>query len=364
MRRRTTFLNGEGRGDSQSPLVSVVVVSYNGRALLPACLESLRAQTYPNREILLVDNASTDDSVAWTRVYVPEARIIQNSVNLGFAGGANAGIRAAWGEVIATLNTDAVADPRWLEEAVAALGVGSDVGMVASRVVFAHCPEIVESAGIEVNRAGVAWDRLNGAAIGDAEAPADVFGPSGCAAFYRRAMLDDVGWFDDAFFMYFEDVDLAWRAQLAGWRCAYAPGARVAHQHSATAGASSAFKHYLLARNRVRLIARNYPALLLGLYLPAIVGYDCAVVVAALVWRRFAPKPARLAAIRGRLDGLRELPSALRARGAIQRRRRVSIARFRRLLLPLSSPGAFYRRARRARNLTRAIPREGSVELA
>lgn len=360
--RLTPFPASGGSGGTKHPLVSVIVVNFNGRALLSACLESLRAQTYPNCEILVVDNASTDDSVVWTRAHVPEARIIQNSGNRGFAGGANAGIRAARGEVIATLNTDAVADPAWLNATVAALGDQPDVGMVASRIVFAHDPEIVESAGIEVNRAGVAWDRLSGAAIAEADVAAEVFGPSGCAAVYRRAMLDDVGLFDDAFFLYLEDVDLAWRAQLAGWRCVYAPEARVVHQHSATAGVFSAFKHYQLARNRVRLVVKNYPVPLLGLYLPAIIGYDCAVVAAAMVLTQMAPPPARRAVIRGRLDGLRDLPRALRARSGIQRRR-VSIARLWQILVPLPGPGTFYRRARRLRNLTRGIPREGSVEL-
>jgi GT2 family glycosyltransferase len=228
--------------------------------------------------------------------------------------------------------------------------------MVASRMVFAHRPDVVESAGVVVDRAGVAWDRLSGAAVADAGDGAEVFGPSGGAALYRRALLDDVGLFDESFFMYLEDVDLAWRARLAGWRCLYAPAARVVHQHSATAGADSAFKRRLLARNRVRLVAKNYPAPLLGLYLPAIIGYDVAV-MAALAWPGAAPVRARLAAFRGRLDGLRGLGGAIRARRGVQRRRRVPVGRAWRDLAPIPSPFAAYRREARLRQLIRVISR-------
>lgn len=341
------------------PVVSVVVVNFNGRALLPDCLASLRAQTYPRLEIILVDNASSDGSPEWVEASYPEVRVVRNDANLGFAGGSNVGIRAARGSVIATLNTDAVAESDWLERAVAALENRSNVGMVASRVVFAHAPDIVESAGIAVDRAGVAWDRLNGEPISSADLAADVFGPTGGAALYRRDMLDDVGLFDAAYFLYLEDVDLAWRGRLRGWECLYVPDARVRHRHSATAGADSPFKHRLLARNRVRLVAKNYPAPLLGLYLPAIIGYDVAV-VAAVALPGVGPWALRRAIVQGRIEGLRDLPGALRARTTIQRSRRISAWQFRSLLAPLPSPIAVVRRRLRLRQITRSIPSPGA----
>lgn len=347
-------------GESE-PLVSVIVVSFNGIRLLPACLESLHTQTYPRREVVLVDNASIDGSVEWVRDRFPDVRIVRNETNRGFAAGCNAGIAVAEGSIIATLNSDAVAGSGWIENGVAAFQDRPDVGMVASRVVFARHPEVVESAGIGLDRAGVAWDRLNGEPLAAAADAAEVFGPSGGAALYRRELLDDVGGFDEAYFLYLEDVDLAWRAQLAGWRCWYAPDARVVHQHSATSGAHSAFKRRLLARNRIRLIAKNYPAELLWLTFPLVVGYDVAVVLAAAVLSFTASDCAWRAAVEGRLAGLRALPDALRERHEARARRRVPRWRFESRLDPLAGPAARLRRFGRLERLTRPIPGEESV---
>lgn len=335
------------------PLVSVVVVNYNGRELLPACLASLRTQTYARREVILVDNGSRDGSVALVAEQFPEVKLVVLGENQGFAVGCNRGFREAAGEWLATLNTDAVADPAWLEQLVRAAAGTPAVGMVASRMVFADRPSVINSTGITVDRAGVAWDRGCGATIETTAESLEAFGPSGGAALYRRALIDQLGGFDEDFFMYLEDVDLAWRAQLAGWRCAYASGARVIHAHSATAGADSAFKRYLLARNRVWLLAKNYPTPELWLYLPAIIGYDVAMSLGALLLRPDLALPVRLAVVRGRLDGLRRLQGALRKRRETQGRRRGRDRTQAGGLAPLTAPWAIAARhlwlARRSR---------------
>ena len=200
-------------------------------------------------------------------------------------------------------------------------------------MLFARRPHMINSDGIAVDRAGIAWDRLGGQADTPlSEALEPVFGACAGAALYRRRMLDQVGLFDEDFFAYLEDVDLAWRAQWAGWRALYAPSARVYHHHSATSGEGSPFKNRMLGRNKVWLILKNYPVPHLAWYLPAIVGYDVAAVIYALLQRRdWSP-------LQGRLAGLRGALAMLRVRRQVQRRRRVSSAEVLRCMEPLIAP--------------------------
>jgi GT2 family glycosyltransferase len=232
---------------------------------------------------VLVDNNSRDESVDRVREDYPDVRILTLSANVGFAGGCNAGIAVARGEFVATLNNDAVADPHWLAELMNATADRPDVGMVASKMLFADDRGTINSIGIALDRAGIAWDRGGGRLDGITLEKVEVFGPCAGAALYRRSMFDDIGGFDEDFFMYLEDVDLAWRAQLAGWRGILAPEARVFHEHSASAGPTSSFKRYHLARNKVWLITKNYPSPEIWLYLPVILLYDVAAVSFSIV---------------------------------------------------------------------------------
>ncbi len=164
-------------------------------------------------------------------------------------------------------------------------------------MVFDQAPDLVQSAGIAIDRAAICWDRLRGRRVAEAGAACEVFGASAGAALYRRAMLEYLGGFDERFFAYLEDADLAWRAGTAGWRTVYVPWARVRHITSATLGENSPTKKLLLGRNKVWMAAKNAPAA----DLPLILAYDLAAVTYALVRRR-DPHP-----LRGRLEGLRQL---------------------------------------------------------
>jgi len=289
--------------------VAVVIPNWNGAALLPACLDGLRRQRYRDFRVVVVDNGSDDDSLAVLARY-PEARVLRLACNRGFGAATNAGIRASASRYVATLNNDAVPAPDWLAALVAAAEADPRVGMCASRMVFAARPDRLNSCGIALDRAGIAWDLLGGEPVGADRAAPEPFGPCAGAALYRRAMLDQVGLFDARFFAYLEDVDLAWRARRAGWRCRYVPAAQVAHQHSATGGEGSARKRYLLGRNKVWLVAKNYPAAGLWRWLPLVIAYDVAAIGYALAARRDG------AALAGRLAGLAGLRRALRARAA------------------------------------------------
>lgn len=278
--------------------VAVVIPNWNGRHLLSRCLNALQAQTYPDVAIVVVDNASADGSVAYLREHFPAVQIIANAENRGFAVPTNQGIRATQSLYVATLNNDTEVAPEWLAALVAAMESAPDVGMCASKMLFAHRPDMVNSAGIAVDRAGIAWDRLGGTLdVPTEQAHAEIFGPCAGAALYRRVMLDEVGLFDEDFFAYLEDVDLAWRARIAGWRCLYVPQARVLHHHSATGHEGSPFKSFHLGRNKVWVLLKNYPFRQLGLMALLAWGYDFAAVFYAGVARK------DVHALRGRLAG-------------------------------------------------------------
>ena len=296
------------------PLISVVVANWNGLRYLDHCLSSLAAQTYPAVEVIVVDNGSSDGSPAWIAEHFPAVHVIANSANRGFAVANNQGIAASRGPFVALLNNDAWAEPGWLTGLYAAAAPDDRIGMVASLMVSASQPERVDSAGICVDRCGISWDRGGGqSAAAWASGPLEVFGACAGAALYRREMLDQLGGFDEDFFAYLEDVDLAWRGRWLGWQARYAPAARVHHIHSGTGGEGSGFKTYWLARNKIEMIIKNYPLPQLWLYLPLMLLYDGLSLISALLGRQ------RWSAMRGRLAGWRALPRAWRKRHALAR---------------------------------------------
>ncbi len=319
--------------------VSIIVVNWNGRHHLQLCLSSIFAQTYPNFEIILVDNGSTDGSQALVREQFPDVRLIALRENVGFARGNNVGISASTADYIATINNDTKVDPNWLTALVETAEANPQVGMCAAKLLFWDRPDIINSAGICLDRAGIAWDRLGGQPDTPAQInPIPVFGASGGAALYRRTMLNEIGLFDEDFFAYLEDVDLAWRAQLAGWDCLYVDTAVILHRHSATAVEGSPFKNKLLGRNKVWTILKNYPWPLLLLYLPVILLYDLgSVAIALLVRRDFSP-------LHGRLQAISKLPVIWQKRRKIQQSRTRTLKEMRTLMEPIAAPMQVWQR--------------------
>ncbi|MGD8969515.1 MAG: glycosyltransferase family 2 protein, partial [Anaerolineae bacterium] len=201
------------------PAVSIVIPNWNGVGHLPTCLESLRRQSFQDFEVIVADNGSTDGSLALLSRDYPEVQVLDLGENRGFAGACNAGMQAARGAFIALLNNDTEVDPRWLAEVVAAFERHPEAGMVASKMLLFDRRDVFHTAGdfyrvdgLPGNR-GV-WQRDEG----QYDEEEYVFGACGGSAAYRRAMLEQVGLLDEDFFFSCEDVDLAWRAQLAGWR--------------------------------------------------------------------------------------------------------------------------------------------------
>jgi GT2 family glycosyltransferase len=283
--------------------LSAIVVSYERRDLLGACLASLEHALQPldhDGEVLVVDNASSDGSPDLVAERFPEARLLAMPRNVGFPAAVNAGIREARGDWILVLNNDTELEPGALSELVRVGESLPGVGAVAPQIRFAGAEEVINSAGIEIDALGVATDRLLGLPSSASEsAPTEVFGASGGAALYRRSMLEDVGGLDESFFLYLEDVDLAWRARMRGWRSIYAPGSLVYHHHSASTRHGSRLKHFHSGRNRVRMLAKNATRGQLARNFASIVAYDLAYVAfAAATDRTLAPLSGRLAGLR------------------------------------------------------------------
>jgi GT2 family glycosyltransferase len=307
---------------NHQPLASIIIVNWNGAAHLPVCLDALRAQTFRNFEVIVADNASHDDSLELLARDYPEVNVVALSRNLGFTGGNNAGIRAARGEIIILLNNDTEVDPHWLEEVVAAFKRHPEAGLVASKMklfdrrdTFHTAGDFYRLDGIPGNRGVWMIDR------GQYDREEVVFSACGGSAAYRKSMLDQIGLLDEDFFYSCEDIDLAWRAQLAGWKCVYAPKAVVYHKLSATGGGATA--SFYDGRNFIYVIAKNYPSSLWTKYRGAIIRKQWSLFAAALrAWRGAAAR----AKMRGMISGLFHLPQLLKKRRLIQASRNVDDA--------------------------------------
>src|ERR1035437_1870376 len=286
-----------------APVLSLVVVSYRKGTLLEACLLSAQAalrQVEGATELILVLNGASPDEPVISEKLAESIDVVYEPENIGFAPAVAEAIRRSKSEWIALLNDDALAEPELFASMLAAGSSASDIGSLAAQMRFSDRPDILNSAGIEVDRLGIACDRLLGEPVSESERePTEVFGASGGAAMYRRAMLEEIGGFDESFFAYLEDVDVAWRAGMRGRRCLYVPDAVVTHPHSATLGHGSSRKYFLVGRNRVRLLAKNASTAQLRRYGPWMLFDDLAYIgFIALTQLTFAPLAGRFAGLR------------------------------------------------------------------
>ncbi len=324
------------------PLVSVVVVNHNRAELLRECLVSLQRQSYRPLEILVVDNGSEDHSDAVVASF-PKGLVRLTSLgrNLGFAAGSNIGIRESKGDMVALLNNDAVARSCWIEKLVEAMQSSIQIGMCASKVLF-WGTDVIDKAGHLMYPDGQNRGRGTGEEDrGQYDRQAEVFFPDGCAALYRRQLLNDVEGFDDSFFAYGDDADLGIRARWKGWKCLYVPEAVVHHHHSSTSGPYSREKVYWVERNRFWLAVKNFPLPLLLLSPILTMNRWAWNLLAAALGRGAAGNFRReisltallLEVLRSQRDGFRSLGEMLRKRRLIMASRRISRLEFYRLLL-------------------------------
>jgi len=311
---------------SSDPLVSIVIVTWNGRQHLDRCLSAVAAQEGVSTETILVDNASTDGTVDYVHERFPWVRIVALAENRGFAGGNNAGVAEARGRLVALLNNDTVPETGWLRALVAGLNEADRIALVTSRIVYMHDPTVIDSAGDGMLTWGGAYKRHHGGSVDLARESMEVFGVCGAACLMPRQVFDELGGFDEDFFVSHEDVDLSYRARLLGYHCRYVADAVVRHKGSATLGRASAFAVFHGQRNLEWTYIKNTPGRLLVTTLPGHLVYLAAACV------HFARTGALGAFVRGKVAAIAGLPGVLRKRSAVQRTRRVGAEAIRPLL--------------------------------
>lgn len=224
---------------------------------LEECVRALSAQTLADFEIIVVDN-SGEGKAAKHPLVQQHARILENRSNAGFGGAINQGIRASSSRYVAVLNDDAVPDAAWLERLVAAIEQRYEIGMCAPLIRLAGTGN-ADSAGMLIARDGSSKQRGHREPAANYQRAQQALLPSGCAALYRRDMLDEIGLFDESFFLYCEDTDLGLRARWKLWECVYVPEAVVEHRYSHSAGGASKLKAYYVERNRLFVVIKNFP---------------------------------------------------------------------------------------------------------
>lgn len=246
-------------------MITVIIPNRNGKQFLKTCLRSLRKQTLRDYQIIIVDNASTDGSVSFLIRNYPEVKLIKFSKNKGFAAAVNEGIKESQGEFVVLLNNDVEADPSWLEELSRGLKKNPEVGFCASKMLDFTNRRIIMEAGDGYTRSGYAFQIGNGRLDkGQYDSPKKVFGACAGAAIYRKSMFNEIGFFDEDFFAYLEDVDFSFRAQLMGYECLYIPSAAVYHMGSVSTGSRyNNITVYLIAQNTINTLIKNMPASLL-----------------------------------------------------------------------------------------------------
>lgn len=244
-----------------NPLASIIIINYNGKEYLDGCLSSLKKQLCHNFEIILVDNGSADDSVSFIRKnYFDFVRIISSPKNIGFAKANNIGIQASHGKYVVLLNNDTTVEQNWLKALVEAVETDDQIGMCASKILFMHDHKTIDSTGLCIYPDGTSKQRgWLEEDQGQFDNKRDVLLPSGCAALYRRNMLEQIGYFDERFFAYCEDTDLGIRARFAGWQCVFVPEAIVYHYYSGSFRKDPLKKIFLIERNRLLLVFKNFP---------------------------------------------------------------------------------------------------------
>jgi GT2 family glycosyltransferase len=308
---------------SAAKSIAVIIPSWNGAYLLPSCLDAVARQTRRPEQVIVVDDGSTDDTVTLLRRDYPWVLPLVLAENGGFARAVNAGLHAARADIAVLLNNDAEPEPDWLAALCAPLLADLDgtLASCASKILLADRPDMLHSAGDGYGRNGVPSNR--GVWTND-DGRFDrrewVFGPCAAAAAYRREVVLAAGSFDEWLGMYCEDVDLAWRLQLRGYRCLYVPQARVRHRLSATGGGSLA--SYYCGRNFLLVAAMNLPGPFLRRYWWRVLAAQLKIAAEALWHSR---EPAARARLRGQWAGLRALPAAWHRRRRRQAERRASL---------------------------------------
>lgn len=311
-------------GRVKAPLVSVIVLNYNGKGHLEACLSSIKRTKYSNFEVILVDNGSSDGSVDLVRKKFKWTKIIANDENLGFAEGNNIGYENSRGKYIVLLNNDTSVDPMWLSEMVKILEKDKKIGACACKVKLFYNRDLLNSAGIELDIYGFAFSRGLPSRnnyekdTGQYDKLEEVFSAYGAAMMVRRSVIEEVGLFNPDYKMWFEEVDFCWRLRLAGYKIFYTPKAVVYHKLFSTRKIAVFSKNQklFLERNRLRAMLQNYSLETLIKVLPFYFLLKSSEFLLYLIFRKSGDAQAILNSF---LSNLKKLSSIIRERNYVQK---------------------------------------------
>jgi GT2 family glycosyltransferase len=314
------------------PLISTVILNWNGKEYLHPCLQSVKGQTYPNIEIILVDNASTDGSIEYIKDLLSDLRLIINYRNIGYGGGNNRGIEEARGRYIFVLNSDTEIEKRCVELLWECIETDQRIGVTTPKILLYDRRDVIDAAGLTIYPDGLSIGRGRLEPQEKYNQREEVFFGSGCASLFRKEMLEEIGLFDEDFFAYAEDTDLGWRARLARWKSYYVPEAVVYHHHSKKFGTYSPLKAFLVERNRIWVAWKNFPLPILYLWPFYTLWRYFYQGIGALIQRgasgRFGQESSSFLLIfilmKAYLSGLRGLPAILRKRKEVQSKKRMS----------------------------------------
>jgi GT2 family glycosyltransferase len=314
------------------PLISTVILNWNGKEYLHPCLQSVKGQTYPNIEIILVDNASTDGSIEYIKDLLSDLRLIINYRNIGYGGGNNRGIEEAKGRYIFVLNSDTEIEKRCVELLWECIETDQRIGVTTPKILLYDRRDIIDAAGLTIYPDGLSIGRGRLEPQEKYNQREEVFFGSGCASLFRKEMLEEIGLFDEDFFAYAEDTDLGWRARLARWKSYYVPEAVVYHHHSKKFGTYSPLKAFLVERNRIWVAWKNFPLPILYLWPFYTLWRYFYQGIGALIQKgasgRFGQESSSFLLIfilmKAYLSGLRGLPAILRKRKEVQTKKRMS----------------------------------------
>ena len=301
-------------------ITTIIVVNWNGKGFISYCLEGLRKQTLRDFRTIVVDNGSTDGSTNFIKRKYPEIHVIPLPKNMGFAKANNIAISEVNTPYVGLLNNDAIPSPKWLESLVEALEKYPEAGMAASKMVFYSNPDRIDRAGDGYTIAGAGSLRGRGNDANTFDKEEWIFGASAGAALYRTILFKDIGGFDEDFFLLYEDVDLSFRAQLAGYQCRYVPSAVVRHMATRSIGYDSPVSVYYGHRNLEWTYIKNMPK---GLFLKTL-PLHLAYVLSSLVF--FSISGRLTAYLNSKLDALIALRRCLEKRRKIQKTKVVSDA--------------------------------------
>jgi GT2 family glycosyltransferase len=305
------------------PQVSIIVVNYNGRDFVIKCLKAIERQSFKDFEVVIVDNNSFDGSLYEIRRFLEETclgpciKLVPHDKNLGFAAGNHSGLRHAAGRYIALINNDAEPDEEWLGELVRAMDIDPKVGICASKIIV-YGNDVIDSAGDGFSTSLKGFKRGEGEAASLFNREEYVFGACAGAALYRRKMIEEIGFFDEEFFLIHEDTDLNYRAQLHGWKTPYMPTAIAYHRVRSSIGHMSDMAVYYTLRNSELVRIKNVP---LGVFIRCFPDF---LIGALTEFLYFAIKHRRLKLyFKAKKDAIKMLPGMLKKRAVLMKSKKV-----------------------------------------